>query len=365
MHSHLHPGSLLALALGVMLTACGAPALKPVQYPTPPTLPSLEPVSIPKAPATSTATLEEVMPPSIKEEVVAARPIPDLTGKGLTTSGTTAKVELADHGAASVVSGVDGLADQLARRMLRAGYTRFVDARALRALEARQEVSGKDSRLTMSGKLHQVALVGKVPRVDYILSVKRLTAKRIKGKVALPVRVDAAAAKRYLAALRAATAKHHNQLETFNEVHASYQSRFNRARAAAEAQHKDLEPEDRAKLNARYDEARLQYSRFTSQLGQARARLAVKLPDHRAEAERLAKRTREVDSEASFCGALLTVMDAATGETLAALSYTARAPSGSTAMDQILDALVKRLLTRTPGMKFPQVKPVAASEGGV
>ncbi len=351
-----------ALTLVIALSACGAPAIKQVTYPSPPAVPQMKPVAVPKAPTITTATLEEVMPPSINEEVIAARPIPDLTGKGLTTSGTTARIKLDDSGAASVVSGVDGLAEQLAHRVLRAGYTRFVDARSLRALDARQEVGEKKSRLTMTGRLHQMALVGKVPRVDYILAVKRLTAKRVKGKVALPVRVDKAASKRYLTALRAATVKRNHQLETINEVLGTYQARFSSARAAANQQHKGLEPEDRAKLQAQYAEARLQYRKVTGQLDQARARLSVKLPDYRTEARRLARRTKEVDSEAAFCSATLTVMDALTGETLAALSYTARNPKGGDAMDHILNALVRRLLSATPDMKLP-AKSLAGNGG--
>lgn len=284
----------------------------------------------------------------------------------MTISGATARVQLADAEAAAVVSGVDGLGEQLARRMLRAGYTRFLDARALRTLDARQEVSGQGSRLTLSGKLHQVALVGKVPRVDYILSVKRLTARKVTEKVKLPVRADTAEVEGYLAALKKAETRRAGQLKTLQQAQASYTSMFNRARKKADAQLPLLEPEDRATLQASYEAARRQYGKVTAMFSRARVRLAVKLPGYQAEARRLSLKSREEESEFAVATALLTLMDAATGETLVALSYSGRHVSGSEGMDRVVDALVRRLLTATPGMKLPQMSAgSAAGKGGV
>ena len=356
----------LGLALSASVAACGAAPLKPVSYPSPPRLPPMEPVKVPEPPQLKTATVEEVRPPAVVEHVVAPRPVPDLTGKGMTISGTTARVQLADTEAASVVSGVDGLGKQLARRMLRAGYTRFLDARALRTLDARQEVSGQGSRLTLSGKLHQVALVGKVPRVDYILSVQRLTARKVTEKVKLPVRADAAAVKGYLAALKKAQATRRRQLDTLQQTLASYTSTFNRARKKADDQLPLLEPEDRARLQASYEEARRQYGEVTARFTRTQARLTVKLPDHQAEARRLSLESREEESEFAVASALLTLMDAATGETLVALSYSGRHVRGADGMDRVVDALVRRLLTATPGMKLPgKSAGSTASKGGV
>ncbi len=391
-----------------LLVGCST-SITPVSYPAPPSIPQLDPVQVPRRPEISQSSVAEVMPAALQQDVVEARPIPDMAGKGLTLTGqpaayrvtvidpssttvdggssATASGSTAETGGSSTTAGtrsaeaeevsaqdtsvpttMDLFADRLRMTLLKAGYNRFLDEGALRPLKARQEAGNTSLRLVVEGSLDQVALVSKVPRLDYILVLKDLNLAKSKLQLVLPLRADPEQVTRYLQALQKATTQRNGQLSALRQIHSEYSDSFQQASAAAKEQMEQLKEgsAQRKELEVAYREALTQFERTTTRLSEERQRITVSLPSLTEETEKLSRKGVNMEAEVFSCDGRFLLLDAATGETLAALRVRNRHATAQGALAGTLDALVRRLLANSPTLRAPATGDVttpAASAG--
>ena len=336
--ANLSLAKLAMVPLVLCLGACGA-TLKPVTFPAAPSLAAMEPVTAPAPPR------EATLAPSLHEDVVEVRSLPNLSGKGLTLTGASSAVSVSAPQARGVLSGLDSLSSKLAMVMLRSGFSRFLDERRMRPIKSRKESGAPTNRLILSGQLHKLAMVEKIPRLDYILSVKWLAVHRVKKKERRPARLGGAEVKRYLKALRAVIVKRNEHVRSVDAARGSYVAAFERATTQANSQYDMLSASDKAEINARYQQAKSKHSEILARLSRQRARLYVKLPRYIDEKKRL----EYVTSDMAYCTARVTLVDAATGETLAALTYRRRHEDGKEALMGVINTWCAGCCPAPPG----------------
>jgi hypothetical protein len=332
---------------------CGPAVVEPARF-RPPVVPHLEasppsPVAVPRF---ERGDVRSLIATPVSEEAAGPRPLPDLSGRGL-------GLALATDGAQPGDAWASALTRVFALRLLRAGYTRALDVRALRPVTATLQEKGR----TLAGTLDRMLVLERFPRVDFVLYGHELAAESVSVELAPPVPKAEAELARY----REAFAGHQQAIERAVQPIEAAAARFRmQCRAAVQAfdaeAAKAKDPALREENGKRREQAQAYCSDGVTRLAGLGRALAAKYPTPEQLESEVKRLRAPVQVAAHTVRLAITLFDTHTGETIFAASLSRRDVGPAEALEAIVDHLARRLLanTRLPAPAAPIARDVAA-----
>lgn len=372
----------LAPVLGALALSAGACSVraKPVRIPEAPRF-QAKSASWPVSPVTE--GLRKA--PPLVEMVVRAAPTPNLHGKyltllqpgmgdqllGMNMDSLGGFARMVGFGEATETvkkaTKVSGIFEaRIGLELLRLGYTRYVDAQALKSIKAVHQVQDSEAELTMEASLDRMAFVSHIPRVDYILVLHRVEVTEHEGEVDVPLHVDRTAAIQYFKSMTAIRKSWILQDRRIGNQRKRFVKDVNSAirtletRGATDTQ--PAEGKSRALYDQRMHALQLRH-RTVRQADAAKLTLGPRPPSASEVKQALSVKTKKVLSRLFFVKADFSIMDASSGETLAAFRYTKGSKTAQQAIATIIKAMAQRTMERTIVPPI-QKAPVLVTEAG-